>query len=186
MPEPPVVCAIDPGVSVCGVAVVSTQVRYSGTIAVPRVGAWPGRCRLVHDTVAGICRRFRPQVLAIELFHWQGTYATTEPPMLLLTGALCTVPGPEVVLIPPDVWQAAIVGTKPPHGPGATREAWKRLVRSRVELALIARGMRWRDGSPDPGGHRYDALALAMYCQDTARLAGLEARPGGRRLGGRR
>lgn len=185
MPEPPVVCAVDPGTTVCGVAVVGTDVRYSGTIPVPRQGAWPERCRLVHAAVAGICRRYRPQILAVEAFTWRGKYATTEPPMLLLIGALCMVPVPQVLAIPPDAWQRAIVGGPAPSGPGATRDAWKRLVRSRVELALQARGIRWRDGTPDPQGHRYDSLGLSVFAQDTSRLAGLDLRPG-RRTGGRR
>jgi hypothetical protein len=185
MPEPPVVCGVDPGVSTCGLAIVGTDVRYSGTLPVPRVGAWPERCRLVQATVAGLCRRYRVTLVAVELFHWQGKYVTTEPPMLLLTGAICTVPGPEIMLVPPDAWQRAIVGGPAPSGPGATRDAWKRLVRSRVELGLRARGLRWRDSTPDPHGHRYDALGLALFAQDTHRLGGLALRPG-RRAGGRR
>lgn len=183
MPEPVVVLGIDPGVVTCGVAVVDRDVRYSDTLRVPRAGDWPERCRAVHTAVARLCRRFRPRLMAVEAFTWRGTYVTTEPPMLLLIGAICTVPGPKIRLVPPDEWQRAIVGGPAPSGPGATRDAWKALVRARVELGLRARDMPWRDGAADAGGHRYDALGVALYNQDAHRLAGLTP---GRRIGGRR
>ena len=68
MPEPPVVCGVDPGVATVGLAVVGRDVRYSGTCPVPRLGSWATHCLAVHAVVAGLVRRYRPQILAIEWF----------------------------------------------------------------------------------------------------------------------
>lgn len=183
MARRPVVCGVDPGIHAVGISILGETVSYSAVIPVPRLGSWATRCRHVHQAVTGVCQRYRPAVLGVEAFTWRGKYATTEPPMLMLIGAVVVVPDvAEVRAIPPQEWQQALLGSGPPARGWHSRQHWKDMVRRAVTLGLAARGIAWDDPHPDPGGHRWDALSVALYVQD---LVALEAsRPRGAPLRG--
>jgi hypothetical protein len=168
MPERPVICGIDVGVTHHGVAVVDTAVR---AVQVVRTGRETSACALLVGTVLELIDAFRVTAVAVEDYHGRRIFTRAERPILLHTGALLSLeyvrPGLLVLTVPIQAWQDGIVSERPvPRRDGGTAGLWKQTVRRRVELQLQARGLRWEDPTGDPGGHKADAVGIALYAQD--------------------
>jgi len=167
--RPVSILALDPGATHTGVCVLAdNQIRLTTLWLLD--GTLPEVCAVIRRRARALVRTHAIDRLVIEDYTWQGRHTTERVRQLRLLGALESLCEEVFVMeVAPREWMLAIVGSL---GSGSNQwgtTTWKATIRQAVERQLRARGIGWLDAEKDPGGHRYDAIGLALYAHDLMR-----------------
>ena len=134
-------------------------------------------CAQFRAQLLRLVRRFQSGRMVVEGFEWHGKVTHVEPRLHELIGVARSLSSVVLVdVVWPNVWQEAIVGHRASGmNHGWSTGSWKREVRQAVLLQLKARGIprgeEWI--GDDPGNHKADAVGIALYGADCARLSKL-------------
>lgn len=134
---------------------------------------WSRACSQFRARLEEAMERYNTELIAVEDTLIEGRYFTPNVRVLGLGSivrSLC-----DKVLVQayqPLEWMKAITGETPRNfGFAWTSPMWKRTVRDAVLLRLKEMGV---DGKQllgeDPGNHRADAMGIALYASDKARM----------------
>lgn len=127
------------------------------------------RLRLIELVAA-----YQVRVLGFESFQFRGHATDNSAATLAITGVIRSLADQLPVRdYRVEDWRTAIVGESPedPHD----HDAWKVLVQRAVRRQL---GLPVEPLEADPGGHMYDAVAIALYTKYDYVAEQLAAAPG--------